>query len=375
MLRKLVYIPLEPYENRYTYQLLDWSTRQFKECGITVEVVLGKSLGNTITVGQVLDAFGRPYWAMSQIQELLVKLSNNEFSSDDFIFFEDMFHPGIESLFYAMDQMFYNDRGQYVPHIGMRCLAQTIDPDDFVHYTGMESWMRHYEKMVVERLKVLFVASREMLGYIKSAGWRVKTVVTGLPFCKEEVLGRVGKVVKPFEERPYKIAFASRIAKEKNINFLVNFARRAFAKCNVSTTILSGNKLDKEMIDNDFPRLSEAITVGIIQVKDGLSKNQYYEELQNSRVLFNCSYQDWVSNTASEADTLGCNLLFPAYRSFPEAFNNDHTRMYVPWSIEDAVDKLVPLLENPHNRIGHFAGKQNATNWRTINAIKELFEE
>jgi hypothetical protein len=66
--------------------------------------------------------------------------------------------------------------------------------------------------------------------------------------------------------------------------------------------------------------------------------------------LFNCALQDWVSNTVSEADTLGCNVLYPAYRSFPETFNNDHERLYVPWSQEDAIMKLEKLLQGPVNQ-------------------------
>jgi hypothetical protein len=69
-------------------------------------------------------------------------------------------------------------------------------------------------------------------------------------------------------------------------------------------------------------------------------------------VLFNCALQDWVSNTVSEADALGCNVLYPAYRSFPETFANDSHRLYVPWSIDDAENKLTPLLQEPHHNMG-----------------------
>ena len=69
-------------------------------------------------------------------------------------------------------------------------------------------------------------------------------------------------------------------------------------------------------------------------------------------MLFNCALQDWVSNTVSEADTLGANVLYPAYRSFPEVFANDHERMYVPWSQTDAMAKLDQLLQAPHANQG-----------------------
>ena len=78
-------------------------------------------------------------------------------------------------------------------------------------------------------------------------------------------------------------------------------------------------------------------------------------------MLFNCALQDWVSNTVSEADALGTNVLFPAYRSFPETFANDHTRMYVPWSMEDAMDKLENLLSKPSPSMGKISDWTDGT--------------
>jgi hypothetical protein len=86
--------------------------------------------------------------------------------------------------------------------------------------------------------------------------------------------------------------------------------------------------------------------------------------------LFNCALQDWVSNTASEADALGANILYPAYRSFPEAFANDNERLYVPWSLRDALQKLIPLLDNPHSNMGKFS----AWNDGTIDRICDILE-
>ena len=80
--------------------------------------------------------------------------------------------------------------------------------------------------------------------------------------------------------------------------------------------------------------------------------------------------QDWTSNTVSEADALGCNVLFPAYRSFPEIFANDHERLYVPWSIVDAFNKLVPLMEKPHRNIGKISDWTSATISRYIDIME-----
>ena len=40
-------------------------------------------------------------------------------------------------------------------------------------------------------------------------------------------------------------------------------------------------------------------------------------------------------------------MVYPAYRSFPETFNNCNERLYIPWSKEDAISKINKGLENP----------------------------
>lgn len=62
-------------------------------------------------------------------------------------------------------------------------------------------------------------------------------------------------------------------------------------------------------------------------------------------------------------------MVFPAYRSFPEAFANDHTRLYIPWSIEDATQKLVNALAAPSPNMGNISDYQDKTIERTINTI------
>jgi hypothetical protein len=109
---------------------------------------------------------------------------------------------------------------------------------------------------------------------------------------------------------------------------------------------------------------------GKLKVYENLEKNTYYNIVNDSRVVFNCALQDWVSNTVSEADALGCNVLYPAYRSFPETFANDHERMYIPWSITDAINKLERLLDQPHPRMGLISDYNDGT----IDRICDILE-
>jgi hypothetical protein len=116
-------------------------------------------------------------------------------------------------------------------------------------------------------------------------------------------------------------------------------------------------------------RTHRLVEQGRLTIYDNLEKNNYYDLLTHTRVLFNCALQDWVSNTVSEADTLGCNVLYPAYRSFPETFANDHERLYVPWSLDDAYSKLKKLLQLPHKNMGKISDWNNGTINRIIHIL------
>ena len=372
-MRKLFYCGLESYEARYTLQLTEWNRRVFERRGLDVVYVPGLNLDNSkkISVGQVLDAHGRSYFAMSQMMNLVRLMQQGDVISDDVVYFEDMFQPGIESLPYILDQVPANLR----PRIFVRCLAQAIDPDDFVHVWGMAGWMSTYEKMVnqIPGLTVL-ATNEEMVAHMRIAGWTAPIYnISGLAFGKEEVLERIGGAsnVRPFGHRKMRVGFAARFDQEKQPDFymdLIEMYRSQGRHKNIEFAVFSGGPLR-----SNNPRYLERAramqAAGQLTIHEDLKKNDYYALLNDTRVLFNCALQDWVSNTVSEADTLGCNVLYPAYRSFPETFANDPNRLYVPWSIDDAFTKLEFLLDQPHHNQGLISTWNDGTVDRVIDII------
>ena len=364
--RKLFYCGLESYESRYTLQLEDWNRKVFQRRGIEYYSVPGTTIDNTksIQVGQVLDAHGRSFFGMSQMMNLVQLMRNGEVTGEDVVFFEDMFQPGIESLPYIMDQIPAEQR----PKVWVRCLAQAIDPDDFVHVWGMSKWMSLYEAMVNEFVTGVLASNEEMVAHMKIANWTAPIYnISGLAFDKEEVQSRV-KEIKPFDQRSNRVVFAARWDQEKQPDFFMDIVERT-AGPKVEYALLQGGPLrsnNEEYIKR--ARLLEK--QGKLKIYENLKKDQYYEIVNDSRVLFNCALQDWTSNTVSEADALGCNVLFPAYRSFPEIFANDHTRMYVPWSQEDAMIKMWNLLKEKHPRQGQISDWTSATIDRYVDIMQ-----
>jgi glycosyltransferase involved in cell wall biosynthesis len=361
---------LESYSSRYTYQLTEWSKRVFDRRGIDYVIVPGSTLDSSeaIVVGQVLDAHGRSYFGMSQMMNLVKMMREGAVTSDDVIFFEDMFQPGIESLPYILDQIPQNLR----PKIFVRCLAQTIDPDDFVHVWGMSKWMSLYEQMCNEFVTGILATNEEMVAHMKIANWSAPIYnISGLSFGKDEVQERVSNNIQPFENRKMRVGFAARFDQEKQPDFFMDLIEQVHReRPNVIFSVFSGGSLrsnDKKYLD----RARQLQQAGQLEILENLSKNEYYALLNDTRVLFNCALQDWVSNTVSEADALGANVLYPAYRSFPETFANDAERLYIPWNINDAITKLYKLLESPHQNIGKISTWNDGTIDRIIDIITD----
>jgi len=133
---------------------------------------------------------------------------------------------------------------------------------------------------------------------------------------------------------------------------------------------------DQEYVDRALEL--QAGNTANFKIYTGLKKNDYYNLLADSKVLFNCALQDWVSNTVSEADTLGTLTLYPAYRSFPEVFANNGSHLYVPWSLDDAIGKLILMFDDidlgdlsPYN-LGKISDYQDGTIERTLKVISGL---
>jgi len=373
-MRKLFYMGLEPYEGRYTLQLQDWSTEVFDRRGIDYVVVPGTTIDDTkaISVGQVLDAHGRSYFGMSQLMNLVQMMRNGECTGEDVVFFEDMFQPGMESLPYIMCQIPEEQR----PKIFLRCLAQAIDPDDFVHVWGMSKWMSLYEQMCNEIPNVHILATNEeMVAHMKIANWTAPIYnISGLSFGKAEVQRRIDNKIKPWTERSDRVVFAARFDQEKQPDFFMDVIEMVKEKRpDVEFAVLSGGPLrsnNEKYLDRALAMQAE----GKLTILKYLQKNDYYYTVNDSKVLFNCALQDWVSNTVSEADALGCNVVYPAYRSFPETFANDYTRLYTPWSKEDAVSKIMQGLLEPSPNMGKISNWTDGTIDRMIDIMEGSYK-
>lgn len=353
----LWYCPLEPLRERYTMQLsapkTGWYEREWTKHGIEyTRIPSTVHLGTEIRVGQVLDAIGRCRNCFSQIEHLLCAADRGLIKNTDVIYFDDFWHPGIEALGYCFAQMCLH------PKMYAFCWAQSVDEFDFTY--SMRHWMSHYERGNMALLDGVFVANtllKDLL--VKDRQFSEHEVhVVGLPFCSEEVMSRMPKEYQAFSiapgGRPYprqnKVVFSSRWDTEKNPGFFMDVVLRIlerrrdiqFVICTSAPKLRSNDPLNLQT-------LYEAMSTypSNIFLKEGLTKEQYYEELCSAKVQINTASQDWISFTLLEAAVAGCVPIYPCYRSFPETFIGEHSCLYEAWNSMSAVELVLDALNSP----------------------------
>lgn len=361
---KVWYLPLEPYRERYTEQLLDWTLRAFRRNGVDCEVVQGTRLDGheRIRTGPVLDAEGRSHYALTQMARLVACL--HEVGPEDWIFLEDLFTPGYEALPYVLQQR----RDRACPRIATRNYAQSVDPDDFTF--GMRPWMRRFEQLVDRTCDAVFVASTEhkVLWQVAGLGSARTVHVAGLPFDKDAVREQGPETVRPWEDRERLVVYASRLDREKQPHLFMDAVERMAGRCRF--VVCTGADTVRSNDPTVAPRLAILAAAGKVDLWTGLTKARYYDVLSRARVQLNTARQDWVSFTALEASAFGVPTLAPGFRGFPEALENRGAQLYTPWVLDDLVLKLEALLDSGEPACWRLADHHHHTLDRMIEVFR-----
>jgi glycosyltransferase involved in cell wall biosynthesis len=335
------YLPIEPYEERYTAQLVYWTVDRFQQRGVVYRTLPGDYVApHGVQTGVALDAHTRAKWGLSQSLRLIRMLEDGSVAADDVIYLQDLYQPGFDALLYVLQQQFPDP--QQRPRIFTHNLAQTIDPDDFTH--GW-LWMRSYEWMVDATVQGVFYASTEhkLLGDV--AGFKAQAYVVGLLHDRDGVRQLYGQPIKPIDQRANRIVYTSRFDKEKQPHQFLDLASMLHASLpGYEIAILTSAPT---LRSTDSGAVERARGLDWLTIYEGLSKKEYYELLGDSRLQINTARQDWVSNTLLESSALGTPTLAPAFKGFPEALNNYDRCLYVPWSIREAHRKALWLIEIP----------------------------
>ncbi len=340
---RIIYFPLEPYKERYTCQLSapdGWLQSRWKETGHDVLRIEGESLNKQIVTGSVLDGCGRGYYSCSQIQEFLYLLNNGQISSDDVLYFDDFWTPGIEALPYAFHLTGIKPKMYSLLH------AQSVDQYDFTY--PMSHWMRDFEKGIGKCMDGIFVTSTLLKNLLIEAGIgsRDNIVITGLPYNVNKV-NEVVPVVNA-KKKKRQVVFSSRWDWEKNPVFFLNVAQY-FAEADPTIKFVITTSHEKlKSNDEDLLHLLHCIdryNLPNLELRENQTKEQYYQTLKESKIQFNCAYQDFVSWTLLEALTYKCLPVYPNFRSFPEVLPKEY--LYDAFVVDSAINKIKEMLVRP----------------------------
>lgn len=182
----LYYIPIEPYDTRYT---ADWITQfenEFDNYDVEYVTILGESDSTKVTNGGVLDACGTHLYKFSQLQQIIKLIDSGGILEGDTLFFADLWFPGLESLFYIRNMLKVQFQICGIFHAG------TYDKADFTYRTGMRPWGRYLEASWFTEIDKIFVATQFHKDMLLSRSFIVdgledKIIVTGLPFYNQEL--------------------------------------------------------------------------------------------------------------------------------------------------------------------------------------------
>lgn len=360
----LWYLPIEPYEERYTHQLDDWVTSKLEEKGIDYIKVNGKTPTNTIQHGQVLDAIGRPFWCLEQAKLLLQEINNGTVKRGDKIFTMDMWQFGIETIAYASQQL-----GLDLEFYGFNC-AGSFEYYDFINLTGIGKWGQHLERAWFEFYTKVFFASEKLQNMALNAGMfsdKRKAVVTGLAFNSQYVLNVVGM---PNNDKAFNslhksktVVFPHRYDFEKNPDVFCDVVEK-FGGIGVNFVLTTGRKTLTGTAN--YLKAQSLESKGKLKIYSGLSKMDYYNLLLNSMIVFSSAKQDTIGNAILEAITLGCTPVVNTGVSYEEFL--PYKYLYTDGCVDEACDLILKYINKPSNAYSNIKRYDKSID----NMIKEM---
>jgi glycosyltransferase involved in cell wall biosynthesis len=339
-MRKLFYFGLEPLKARYTYQLSkEWMPATFEPYANELEFIDVEGEfdpDQQIKIGAVLDAVGRGKFAMSQCANFLDMLNRDEVKDGDIIFLQDYWHPGIESILYAIDLYGIDLKIYSMLH------AQSVDEYDFTY--PMRNWMRGFELGLDKRMTGIFIGSTVHKEQLREAGFTAPIHVVSLPIHKQATLAKLPEY-NSLDKKDV-VVYSSRLDKEKNPFFMMEVAKEFLKqKPDFEWHVTTSGKEFRSMLPGAIDALNKlAEEEPRFKLLNGLTKEEYYTELATCKIQFNSALQDYVSWTVIEATAFGADIVYPNFRSFPEFVDSD--RMYKAFDVQSAIDTIHDVLEN-----------------------------
>lgn len=290
---KLFVVPIEPLEERYSQQWLDWWQDYAHKTALkdTVLVMPETECYPKINDGQFLDAIETNVFKFAQLQLLIAYIRDGVCRNGDTIWFHDGWFPGVEALAYIRD---LTNRH----HIQLAAMlhAGSYDPWDYLAQQHTGTWAQHMETGWGRIYDQIFVATQYHKRLLCSRRHiaREKVKVVPFPFMLPATYG--GSVGKNGKE-PI-IVFPHRLAPEKGLEALSIF-KNLVAGYNAT----HGTKWE------------------VVRSKDVCkTKDDYYRLLKRATFSISFARQETWGIAMQESVFAGCIPIVPNRLSYREMY-------------------------------------------------------
>ena len=305
---KIIYLPLEHIEQRYT-QALDRDITEYLESNNIEHIKIYPDIPNPATIkkGSFLDAEFTIRFKAEQIAEVARLYRTDEIDSGDIIWSSDLWHPGLPESIAYMNYFAKKD-------VKLRGLihAGSFTDTDFVR--DLERWAKNFEDNLFDIADKIFCGSEFIKQDIikKRMILPDKLEVTGFPLD----IKRLDKYRNQKKENI--VLFSARNVDEKQPWLFEQMKQELW--CSLDTPIKFINTQEKN-----------------------LNKEEFYELVGRSKAMVSFALQENFGYSMLEAAYLGCMPIVPNRLVYPEMYSKDC--LYDDF--EDACRKVIRAITNP----------------------------
>lgn len=284
------FIPLENLEERYTILM----NNIVNSSGLVTSYYPKGWVEKKINKGEFLDIERTIEFKAKQLSMISKAFQRNEIKSGDWIFFADIFFPGIDAVKYMSELQGINIKVAAFNHAGR------ADETDFVQRLG--KWSDKVEEGYHRLCDLVFVGSefhkKRVSSYFSYNQNRIK--VTGCVWNNKKAFQTY-----PFLDRKEDIViFPHRLAAEKGLTEFYEICWSMPDKKFIVTS--SSNKECRAPLPDN------------VRYINNLTKREYYQWLSKSKYYLSTAYQETFGYTLREALLYNCRVVVPNDVCYPE---------------------------------------------------------
>jgi hypothetical protein len=298
---KIINIPIEPLEERYSVQWDKWFFNEFQKRSINFETVYGDTTITGVQHGSFLDVIETNLYKTSQLTKILDIVAHYDDKEPMVLFFHDLWFPGLINIAYMRD-------GLGLKNLKIcGCLhAGSYDEYDFLNKTGMTVWAEHFENSIFQIVDKVFVATEYHKNLLMHNREAIPTV-TGFPIYDE--------FSKPCKNNI--IVFPHRLDEEKLPVLFDEFS----------------NTHEKNLQAFQWKKTKDVCK----------TKQEYYDLLNKSFIAISFARQETWGIAMQEAVICGCYPIVPDRLSYMEMYHSD----FIYEDLDEAKAMIWNFSNNP----------------------------